>query len=108
MAVSGDQWPVLVYADGVYDLEDPWSGLFRARLLVWVKTFLLLFIDILIFLLFTGIQTHLHITQFSRERAKGNAIRQCTHSRYDLCHYSLHSLHSNSGYLPKLSINLIY
>jgi len=37
MAVSGDQWPMLVYADQEYDPEEPWDGLFRSRLLVWVS-----------------------------------------------------------------------
>jgi hypothetical protein len=36
MAVSGDQWPLLVYANNEYDPEDPWEGLFRNRLLIWV------------------------------------------------------------------------
>ena len=36
MAVSGDQWPLLVYANQQYDPEDPWEGLFRSQLLVWV------------------------------------------------------------------------
>jgi hypothetical protein len=35
MAVSGDQWPLLVYANQEYDPEDPWEGLFRSQLLVW-------------------------------------------------------------------------
>jgi hypothetical protein len=37
MTVSGDQWPMLLYADQEYDPEDPWNGLFRSRLLVWVS-----------------------------------------------------------------------
>jgi hypothetical protein len=36
MAVSGDQWPMLVYANSKYDPDDPWSGLFRNHILVWV------------------------------------------------------------------------
>lgn len=37
MAVCGDQWPMLVYANQEYDPEEPWEGLFRSRLLVWVR-----------------------------------------------------------------------
>ncbi|KAI6013376.1 hypothetical protein BKA83DRAFT_96535 [Pisolithus microcarpus] len=32
--VPGDQWPVFLYADYSYDLEDPWNGLLRSGLLV--------------------------------------------------------------------------
>jgi hypothetical protein len=37
MPVRGDQWPMLVYADQEYDPEEPWEGLFRSRILVWVR-----------------------------------------------------------------------
>jgi hypothetical protein len=37
MTVRGDQWPMLVYADQEYDPQDPWEGLFRSRILVWVR-----------------------------------------------------------------------
>lgn len=37
MAVPGDQWPMLLYADQKYDPDDPWNGLFRSQLLVWVS-----------------------------------------------------------------------
>jgi hypothetical protein len=36
MAVPGDQWPLLVYARQEYDPEEPWDGLFRSQLLIWV------------------------------------------------------------------------
>jgi hypothetical protein len=34
--VCGDQWPIFVYANYTYDSEDPWLGLLRSRLLVYV------------------------------------------------------------------------
>jgi hypothetical protein len=37
MAVSGDQWPMLVYANQEYDPNDPWSKLFRSQLLIYVS-----------------------------------------------------------------------
>jgi hypothetical protein len=37
MPVRGDQWPMLVYADQEYDPQEPWEGLFRSRILVWVR-----------------------------------------------------------------------
>jgi hypothetical protein len=35
--VSGNQWPVLLYANYAYDPEDPWNGLLRSGLLVSVS-----------------------------------------------------------------------
>ncbi|KAG1743916.1 hypothetical protein EDB19DRAFT_1894673 [Suillus lakei] len=32
--VTGDQWPLFLYADYHYNPEDPWNGLFRSALLV--------------------------------------------------------------------------
>ena len=32
--VAGDQWPVFLYADYIYDTEDPWNGLLHNGLLV--------------------------------------------------------------------------
>lgn len=37
ITVCGDQWPLLVYEDYKYDPEEPWNGLFRSQLLVWVS-----------------------------------------------------------------------
>ncbi|KAG0694144.1 hypothetical protein DFH29DRAFT_1006603 [Suillus ampliporus] len=33
ISVCGDQWPVFLYANHIYDAEDPWCGLLRSRLL---------------------------------------------------------------------------
>jgi hypothetical protein len=37
MLVCGDQWPIFLYAHHVYDPEDPWCGLLRSHLLVYVS-----------------------------------------------------------------------
>jgi hypothetical protein len=37
MAVSSDQWLMLVYENQEYDPDNPWSGLFRSQLLVYVS-----------------------------------------------------------------------
>ncbi|KIK32568.1 hypothetical protein CY34DRAFT_757803 [Suillus luteus UH-Slu-Lm8-n1] len=34
IVVTGDQWPLFLYADYHYDPEDPWNGLLRSALLV--------------------------------------------------------------------------
>lgn len=36
LIVSGDQWPIFLYAGESYDPEDPWNGLLRSALLVSV------------------------------------------------------------------------
>ena len=37
--VAGDQWPVFLYADYMYDPEDPWNGLLHSGLLVTVRPY---------------------------------------------------------------------
>ena len=37
LSVRSDQWPMLVYADQEYDPQEPWEGLFRSQILVWVR-----------------------------------------------------------------------
>jgi hypothetical protein len=37
IAVKGDQWPMLLYADQEFDPDEPWSGLFRNKYLVWAS-----------------------------------------------------------------------
>jgi hypothetical protein len=34
--VTGDRWPIFLYAEYKYDPEDPWSGLLRGEILVKV------------------------------------------------------------------------
>lgn len=41
MYVPGDQWPLFLYQGYVYDANNPWNGLFRSSLLVYVGSFLL-------------------------------------------------------------------
>jgi hypothetical protein len=36
MVVSGDQWPIFLYANYSYDPDDPWNGLLRSHILVQV------------------------------------------------------------------------
>jgi hypothetical protein len=83
LAVRGDQWPMLVYANQEYDPEEPWEGLFRSQLLVWVSRHLSLLVVAHQALLCTGLQTHLYLPQFGRERGEGDEIGQCAYPRYD-------------------------
>ena len=43
LQVAGDQWPVFLYADYMYDPEDPWNGLLCSGLLVSVSLVVLYF-----------------------------------------------------------------
>jgi hypothetical protein len=38
MVVSGDQWPIFLYDGYEYDPEDPWKGLFKSNILIYVST----------------------------------------------------------------------
>ena len=38
IVISGDQWPLFLYADYRYDPEDPWNGICHSALLVSVGT----------------------------------------------------------------------
>jgi hypothetical protein len=96
MAIPGDQWPLLVYANQEYNPEEPWDGLFRSLLLVWVSTHSFSFV-LLFTLLHAGLQAYLHLTQLSREGGKSNEIWQCLYPWHDLDHYGLLSLCSHTG-----------
>ena len=37
MEIPGDQWPTFLYANNMYDPEDPWKGLLRSSILVCVR-----------------------------------------------------------------------
>jgi hypothetical protein len=39
LAITGDQWPIFLYAGYTYDPEDPWNGLLRSNILVSVSQF---------------------------------------------------------------------
>jgi hypothetical protein len=73
MAVAGDQWPLLVYANQQYDPDDPWSGLFKSQLLIYASVLPSLFVCITNLWL-TGFQTHIYLTQFRGERSQGNTV----------------------------------
>ena len=78
LQVSGDQWPIFLYADYTYDSEDPWNGLLRSGLLVSVSLndersgF-----SCWPILLTEGVQTRLHIPELRRSGTQGNAFWEC-------------------------------
>ncbi|KAG1862146.1 hypothetical protein F4604DRAFT_1882302 [Suillus subluteus] len=36
--VHGDQWPMFLYAGYIYNSEDPWKGLLRSKILIFITT----------------------------------------------------------------------
>ena len=56
--VSGDQWPLLLYKDQMYDPDEPWDGLFRCKLLVSVS-----FIRFIHYVtIYFGVNRHINIS----------------------------------------------
>jgi hypothetical protein len=37
IAVRGDQWPMFLYAGNIYDPEEPWKGLLRSEILIFIS-----------------------------------------------------------------------
>ena len=37
LQVAGDQWPIFLYANYVYDQDDPWNGLLHSGILISVS-----------------------------------------------------------------------
>jgi hypothetical protein len=64
LAVSGDQWPLFLYQGYSYDPEDPWNGLFRSSILVFVSSLILPISATLTRPL--GIQTCIYVPQLCR------------------------------------------
>ena len=64
IAVAGDQWPLLLYADCNYNPDEPWDGLFRNKLLVWVRLQCLIHGNHLVEA-YSGLQTHIHLSELS-------------------------------------------
>jgi len=59
MRVSGEQWPLFLYADLAYDEQDPWNGLMRSEILVKVCALSLTCFVVLRLSPFRGINTSL-------------------------------------------------
>lgn len=68
LQVMGDQWPVFLYANFAYDLEDPWNGLLHSGQLVLVSLLFFLHSKSVIGLLtnhtYAGIQAYIHFSEF--------------------------------------------
>ena len=97
IVVHGDQWPMLVYANQEYDPDEPWEALFRNQLLVQVCGHFSLLAIAHQALPWTGLQAHLYLVQFSRNRGEGNKIRQYMYPWYDSSHYCILGIHSYAG-----------
>lgn len=100
MLVSGDQWPIFLYAGYEYDPENPWKGLFRSTILVCVRFFWTLnFCGPRLIYLVLGLQTRFHISQFSWKSYQGHAVWQCPNSWNDSRYCCFHHLYCYPGEL---------
>jgi len=97
MTAHGDQWPLLLYAKQEFNPDEPWDGLFRNQLLIWVGTHKFSIFIALFTPLPTGVQAHFYIPKLGRERGQSNKIMQCPDTWHDSGHSSLFSLHSYTG-----------
>jgi len=98
LIVCGDQWPMLVYTNQEYDPEDPWNGLFKSQLLIWVSSVHSCATYIFITSSnWTGVQAHLHLTQLHGEGSESNQIQQCSDTWHEASHHGFPSIRSNTS-----------
>ena len=58
---SSDQWPIFLYANYIYNPDDPWNGLLRSTIMIFVSVYFARAFS-LQFLVPLGIQTYIHIS----------------------------------------------
>ena len=64
--IVGDQWPIFLYANYVYDPEDPWNGLLHSGLLVLVSLFTVVRLTFCSLpVICVGLQAYIYFTKFS-------------------------------------------
>ena len=107
LVVRGDQWPLLVYTNQEFDPEDPWNGLFRSRLLVWVaQSFPLSSLFMSLIPPHTDVQTYFYLAQLCGEGSEIHEIWKCSDPRDDSSHDSLLGVCRNAGMFCRRSIHL--
>jgi hypothetical protein len=112
MHVRGDQWPFFLYADLAYDPDDPWNGLLRNQLLVFVSeaALAMLFEPVYFHI---GLQARLHLSKLGRRgRAQGNKVGKRAHPQHDVRYHRLLSIYCHPGttqssfrYVPLIDIS---
>lgn len=109
-SVAGDQWPILVYRDETYDPENPWTGLFRNRLLVLVRKGLVVaLLSLLLFRRnFPGVQTHIHFPELCRQRTEGYSLWECTNTWHDFSDNSIVGVCCHTGESSPLGDIIIF
>jgi len=96
LIVHGNQWPMLVYANQEYDPEDPWNGLFRSQLLIWVS-FIHSCATYVLLVLIGQAYKHIYLTQFCREGIESNQIWKRSDTWHEASHYGFPGIHSNTS-----------
>jgi hypothetical protein len=96
LQILGDQWPLFLYEEFLYNPEDPWRGLFRSQLIISVS-YKMVICTRVSQIGDSGLQAHFHLPEFGREGTKGNPIRQCLYPQYGPRDISVHSLCCHTG-----------
>lgn len=68
ISVSGDQWPIFLYANYKFDPEEPWKGLLKSSILVSVSVVwyhINLWLTLLFLTILRLISTFLHLLALS-------------------------------------------
>lgn len=97
--VPGDQWPLLIYKNYVYDPENPWHGVFRSSILVKVcvsNQGLWLYL-LMLRKWWPVVQAHFYISKLRRTRSKGHAVGECSYPWHGPRDKWLPGLRRNSG-----------
>ena len=97
LTVSGDQWPLFLYQGYAYNLEDPWNGLFKCTLLVYVCISFQIWLPFIYIWLISGLPAHFHLTELCQKRAQGHQIWECPHSWNGKCNTSIDCLCCHTG-----------
>jgi len=90
------KWPIFVYTNYTYDLEDPWNRLLRSGLLVSVSSNGMIHWMIIDFTN-AGLQTHFHVPQFHRSGTQGNVLWKCPHPWHALSDEGISCLCCHTG-----------
>ena len=103
LLITGEQWPIFLYKDYLYDTNDPWKGLLRSQIIVSVSL-LPTCVNTSDDFVQLGIQTYLYIPEFCGQRTSRHSFRQCSHSQYDARNPCINCMHRHSSLYVYISM----
>ena len=112
ISVSGDQWPIFLYANYKFDPEEPWKGLLKSSILVSVSVVwyhINLWLTLLFLTILRLISTFLHLLALSIKlwRPQDLVMQEFTEWLRSL-HRPLRTLLLRYGSRPKLAYGVKY